>query len=83
VTSFLMRGIGYGHPEWTHGGWKGALVVAREDIDLRAIADHLHIQAISRVTLERGGQTHNGVGILEQLILGAYQPLGLETLFDG
>jgi hypothetical protein len=87
VTSFLMRGIGYGHPEWTHGGWKGALAIAREDIDLRTItagrADHLHIQAISRVTLERGGQTHTGVGILEQLILGAYQPLGLETLFDG
>jgi hypothetical protein len=87
LTSFLMRGIGYGHPDWTHGGWKGALAVAREDIDLRTItagrADHLHIQAISRVTLERGGQTHSGIGILEQLILGAYQPLGLETLFDG
>ena len=85
-TPFLMRGIGYGHPEWTHGGWKGPLEVAREDIDLTAITparpDHLHIQAISRVSLTIDGQTQKGAGILEQLILGAYEPLGLKSLFD-
>lgn len=85
-TPFLMRGIGYGHPEWTHGGWKGALVVEREDIDLKAIAagraDHLHIQAISRVTLSLDGAEQVGSGILEQLILGAYEPLGLTSLFN-
>ena len=87
IATFLMRGIGYGHPEWTHGGWKGALAVAREDIELDSITagrpDHLHIQAISRVTMERGGATQQGIGILEQLILGTYAPLGLETIFDG
>lgn len=86
IKTFLMRGIGYGHPEWPHGGWKSALEVAREDIDLASITagrpDHLHIQAISRVTMERSGTTSMGIGILEQLILGAYAPLGLETIFE-
>lgn len=84
-TRFLMRGIGYGHPDWVHGGWKGALAVEREDIDLSALtpgrADHLHIQAISKVQLTRNGASETGTGILEQLILGAYEPLGLKSLF--
>ncbi len=86
VGTFLMRGIGYGHPEWTHGGWKGELVVAREDLNLAEItagrADHLHIQAISRVTLTKDGETVTGTGILEQLILGPYHPLKLQSMFD-
>jgi len=85
-TAFLMRGIGYGHPEWTHGGWKGPLVVEREDIDLTTLQpgrpDHLHIQAISQVALTIDGQVQNGTGILEQLMLGAYAPLGLTSLFN-
>jgi hypothetical protein len=84
--TFLMRGIGYGHPEWTHGGWKGPLVVEREDIDLAALQpgrpDHLHIQAISQVALTIDGQVQQGTGILEQLMLGAYDPLGLTSLFN-
>jgi hypothetical protein len=85
-TAFLMRGIGYGHPEWPHGGWKGALSVAREDIDLTTVeagrADHLHIQAVSRVTMTLGSESQTGTGILEQLILGAYEPLGLKSIFN-
>lgn len=85
-TPFLMRGLGYGHPDWTHGGWKGPLVVEREDIDLASItagrADHLHIQAISKVHLTLDGKTQTGVGILEQLILGAYDPLALTSIFN-
>lgn len=84
---FLMRGIGYGHPHWPHGGWKGALAVEREDLELANIVpgqpDHLHIQALARVTVEDGSGRHDGFGILEQLILGAYAPLGLTTVFGG
>jgi hypothetical protein len=84
ITTFLMRGIGYGHPNWGHGGWKGELLVEREDIDLSMITsgrpDQLHIQAISRVRLERGGETLQGLGILEQFIIGAFAPLGLTSL---
>ncbi len=72
--------------DWTHGGWKGPLVVEREDIDLASItagrADHLHIQAISKVHLTLDGKTETGIGILEQLILGAYDPLGLTSIFN-
>ncbi len=87
VATFLMRGIGYGHQEWGHGVWKGMLVVEREDIDLSTITpgriDHLHIQAVSQVRVTQGGQTRIGTDILEQLILGPYAPLELETLCDG
>jgi hypothetical protein len=84
LTTFLMRGLGYGHADWGHGAWKGHLAVAREDIDLATITpgrpDHLHIQAVSRVTLERDGATMMGTGILEQFIIGAYAPLGLTSI---
>jgi hypothetical protein len=81
VATFLMRGIGYGG-EWRHGGLKGELAVAREDIDCATFdpADigNLHIQAISRAVLEQPGQAPQvGVGVFEQLILGPYRPLGL------
>jgi hypothetical protein len=80
--TFLMRGIGYGHPEWRHGGFKGELVVAREDIDLArtnmASPENWHIQALSRVTLTLPGEApQEGMGVFEQLIAGPYRPYGL------
>ena len=80
--TFLMRGIGYGHPEWRHGGFKGELVVAREDIDLSAVnmasPENWHIQALSRVTLTLPGEApQEGMGVFEQLIAGPYRPYGL------
>ena len=80
LSTFLMRGIGYGG-DWRHGGLKGDLAVAREDLD-SANFDHadpanLHIQAISRATLSMPGQDDQvGIGVFEQLILGPYRPLG-------
>ncbi|ACG79442.1 conserved hypothetical protein [Phenylobacterium zucineum HLK1] len=81
VTTFLMRGIGYGG-EWRHGGLKGELAVAREDIDLSAAdmgaMENLHIQAISKAVLRAPGEPERqGVGVFEQLILGPYRPYGL------
>ncbi|WP_374471804.1 hypothetical protein [Phenylobacterium sp.] len=81
VTTFLMRGIGYGG-EWRHGALKGELAVAREDIDLAAAdmgaMENLHIQAISRASYEAPGEApQQGVGVFEQLILGPYRPYGL------
>jgi hypothetical protein len=29
-----------------------------------------------------GGESRTGIGILEQLILGAYEPLGLKSIFN-
>jgi hypothetical protein len=81
VSTFLMRGIGYGG-EWRHGALKGELAVARETIDLAAAdmgaMENLHIQAISRATFEAPAEApQQGVGVFEQLILGPYRPYGL------
>lgn len=80
--TFLMRGIGYGHPEWRHGGYKGDLAVAREDIDLgkvnMASPENWHIQALSRVTIKLPGEEpQQGMGVFEQLIAGPYRPYGI------
>ena len=82
IATFLMRGIGYGHPTWRHGGFKGELVVEREDIDLNSVnmasPENIHIQAVSRVTLTiPGEESQSGMGVFEQLIAGPYRPYGL------
>ena len=81
LGTFLMRGIGYGHPEWRHGGLKGELAVAREDIDLvdldRARPENNHIQELVRATLREDGRPDAiGIGVHEQMIRGPYKPFG-------
>ena len=81
VATFLMRGIGYGG-DWRHGGLKGELAVAREDLDCATFdpkdLGNLHIQAISKATLSTPGEPdQQGVGVFEQLIIGPYRPYGL------
>ena len=81
VTTFLMRGIGYGG-EWRHGALKGELAVAREDIDLAAIdmgaPENLHIQAICTAVMRSPGEPdRSGVGVFEQLLAVPYRPYGL------
>jgi hypothetical protein len=81
LSTFLMRGIGYGG-EWRHGALKGELSVAREDLDSANFdpqdVGNLHIQAISRATLSTPGEPdQQGVGVFEQLIIGPYRPYGL------
>jgi hypothetical protein len=85
--TFMMKGIGYGHPQWTHGGWKGELAVEREDFrpaDLDPLdMSHLHIQAIARAvhSSEIGGS--EGIGIVEQFVIGPHNPSGFAALNDG
>jgi hypothetical protein len=88
IDNFMMKGIGYGHPEWTHGGWKGELAVAREDFrpgDLDPLLlPHLHIQAIAKARHDGpDGQGSDGIGIVEQLVIGPHAPSGLVGLNDG
>ncbi len=86
---FLMQGIGYTHPTWGHGTFHGALATEHDSYDI-ADADgtvvvderqyvHQHIQALSKV---RRGDGAEGVGILEQLIIGPHAPSGLKGLLD-
>lgn len=82
LYEFHMLGIGYGHPEWTHGTWKGETAVGGERWSLPlptpCAPQHLHIQAVCRV--RHGDEV--GLGILEQLIIGEHEPTGLTGLLD-
>jgi hypothetical protein len=86
-ATFMMKGIGYGHPDWGHGHWKGESVAAREDFRPDALDPltpmHLHIQAICSVKHEGLGAGSDGVGILEQLVIGPHAPSGFKGLLDG
>ncbi len=83
IATFQMLGIGYFHPEWSHGVWKGESahgydewVVA--DLD-PAAPHHTHVQQIVRADWD--GRI--GVGVLEQLLIGEHEPSGIRGLFDG
>ena len=87
LATFMMKGIGYGHPQWVHGGWKGDLVVEREDFrpdDLDPLMiPHLHIQAISKARHEGAGVGSDGIGLLEQFVVGPHKPSGFVAINDG
>jgi hypothetical protein len=87
VATFAMKGIGYQHPKWAHGLWQGDLKVEREDFTLGdgTVPDptSLHVQAVCKVRHEGpDGQGSDGVGILEQLIIGPHAPSGFTGLLD-
>jgi hypothetical protein len=82
IVNFQMLGIGYLHPEWGHGTWKGDEAVGVErwkldELDPMAI-QHLHVQALCRA---RWGE-REGMGILEQLVIGRHLPSGFTQLLD-
>ena len=78
-----MLGIGYFHPEWSHGVWKGEAASAVDELVLADLVatepQHTHVQQLVRATW--GDRT--GVGVLEQLAIGDHEPSGLRGLFDG
>jgi hypothetical protein len=86
--TFMMLGLGYGHPEWAHGRSHGeALTVAREDFRPAELGPlqphHLHIQAIVGVTMTGpDGTVSRGKGVLEQLAIGPHAPSGFTGVFD-
>jgi hypothetical protein len=87
LFEFQMAGLGYLHPEWGHGVWKGESEVGGERWALPAenptAPDRLHVQSIVRATTSGGLGGHQGIGILEQLAIGRHDPTGLSGIFDG
>jgi hypothetical protein len=83
ILDFQMLGIGYLSPEWGHGLWKGEEAVGAsrwrpgelDPLDPR----HLHVQQLVRA---RMGE-RQGIGVLEQMIIGPHVPSGFKGLFDG
>lgn len=88
IETFQMKGIGYMHPQWGHGGFKGLqLTVERESFkpsELNPLEPfNLHIQEVSRATLEWEGKKFEGVGAFEQLVIGPHGPSGFKGMLDG
>ncbi len=83
IQLFRFKGIGYMHPEWGHGQWKGELAIAGEswkcdEVDPLAL-ENIHIQ---QVVIARCGD-EVGYGAFEQMHIGPFEPYGLKDWFDG
>ena len=88
ITHFQMSGLGYLHPEWGHGFWKGELESTGDRFTVPVpdpmAMTNLHTQTLSRVTCTNSdGSVHQGIGILETLVLGAHAPSGFIGIADG
>jgi hypothetical protein len=83
LLRFQMKGLGYTHPEWGHGRWKGELAIDAESWKLDAIDplayENQHIQQVMRARMGRS----EGVGVLEQLCFGPHARYGFKGLLDG
>jgi hypothetical protein len=83
LTTFHMRGLGYFHPEFAHGVWKGEEAVGVDRIELAGLdplaLENFHVQQVCRVS---DGE-REGTGTFEQLAIGRHHPSGLTGLLDG
>jgi hypothetical protein len=86
LFNFSMSGIGYGHPEWGHGLYKGENALGYDSYVLADVNPmdprFLHIQAIVTAHLQGPGVDRKGMGTLEQLVLGKYAPSGFKDILD-
>jgi hypothetical protein len=84
--NFYMSGIGYGHPEWGHGQYKGENALGYDTLELAAVNENdprfLHVQAIVTAELAGPGIERKGAGVLEQLIVGPHAPSGFKDILD-
>jgi hypothetical protein len=80
---FQMKGLGYLHPVWGQGVWRGELEIGGESFDPASLdplaPENLHVQQV--VTASDGRQT--GTGVLEQLSIGPHAPSGFKEFLDG
>ena len=80
---FQFKGLGYGHPSWGQGTWQGELEVAGESFDPMDLdplaAENIHVQQVVKVS----DGTKTGIGALEQIVVGPYEPAGFSGMLDG
>ncbi|MBF2754053.1 MAG: hypothetical protein ISN29_02170 [Gammaproteobacteria bacterium AqS3] len=83
---FYMSGLGYLHPEWGHGSWHGEAARTYDIYDPSNIDDtniaFFHTQGLCEVEMSGHWGEHQGVGLLEHLIIGPHEPSGLTGLDD-
>ena len=83
LATFQMTGVGYFHPEWGHGYWKGSYAIADEtwvssELDLTK-PQFFHVQQVCKVT--RNGKAVAS-GILEHCAFGPHATSGFKDLID-
>lgn len=78
-----MQGLGYGHPEFGHGTWKGEQALHSECWNVFESDPlqprGLHVQQVCRARM--GDRV--GVGLCEQVAFGPHAPSGFEEFLDG
>ena len=82
-----MNGIGYTHPEWGHGTWRGEFDETRDrivlaDVDPMDLAN-LHVQQVCEVTSPDHPDSPVGIAVLETLAIGPHAPSGFVGFDDG
>ena len=84
---FFMLGIGYNHAEWGHAFWKGELETGREEWTISEINEldfqFLHTHQVVKATLTHNGETTEGIGTLETIVIGRHARSGFKDFFDG
>ncbi|MGQ4618656.1 hypothetical protein [Nocardia sp. R7R-8] len=79
LTTFQMKGIGYGHPVWSHGSWHDELAIGGESYPEGApdplAPENLHVQQLVRASWR--GKT--GLGVLEQILVGPHHRYNFGT----
>jgi hypothetical protein len=82
LICFRMKGIGYMHPVWGHGMWKGELAVGGESWSTDGLdemaPDNQHIQQVVRARMG----DEEGIGVLEQIAFGPHARYGFTDLLD-
>jgi hypothetical protein len=83
VLAFQMKGIGYSHPSWGHGIWKGEETIAGESWRMDEIdpLDYTNIHVHQLVRARMGER--EGLGTLETICIGRHAPSGFTSFFDG
>lgn len=83
VLRMQMYALGYQHPEWGHGFWKGENALEREEFDLASLDPldyrHIHVHQVCRARLG----DEEGIGTLETVVFGRHDPSGFKSILDG
>jgi len=83
ILTFNMKGLGYLHPIWKQGTWHGELEIGSESFDPSTLdlqdPYNLHVQQVVRTS----DGTRTGIGALEHVCIGSYEPYGLTGIATG
>ena len=83
ILRMQMYALGYQHPEWGHGFWKGENALEREEFDLASLDPldyrHIHVHQVCRARLG----DEEGIGTLETVVFGRHDPSGFKSILDG